>query len=65
MTYGEAKANGWKEADTKYERGYVSRKVDVDQQPVLVAGGSRKGQLYVKLPCWSTTLFCVRQYLTK
>lgn len=43
MTYGEAKANGWKEADTKYGRGYVSRKVDVDQQPVLVAGGSRKG----------------------
>lgn len=65
MTYADAIKAGYKEADTKYQRGYISRRADPDAQPVRVAGGSRKGQLYVLLPCYRSTQYCIRQYLYK
>lgn len=65
MTYTEAKARGYKDADSTWFRGYVSRKIDTDQQTVKVAGGSRKGQLYVELPSWASTNYAIRQYLVK
>ena len=65
MTYREAIENGYTDADTKYQRGYVSRKANTKEQPVQEAGGSRKGQLYVLLPCFTSTQYCIRQYLRK
>lgn len=65
MTYAEAKKNGYIDADQAYFRGYVSRKINADAQIVKVAGGNRKGQLYVELPCWHSTNYAVRQYLIK
>ena len=65
MTYRDAIMAGYKAADTKFQRGYVSRLADPDAQPVQTAGGNRKGQLYVPLPCYCSTQYCVRQYLCR
>lgn len=65
MTYQQAIKAGYKPADTKLQRGYVSRKINVNNQPVIEAGGRRKGELYVELPSWQSTVYCIRQYLTK
>lgn len=65
MTYAEAKAQGYKDAGQTWFRGYVSRRVNPDNQPVKVAGGSRKGELYVELPSWESTTYSIRQYLAK
>lgn len=62
MTYKEAKAKGYRDGRRAYQRGYVSRKVDIDDQPVLKSGA---GELYVLLPNWDSTQYCIRQYLTK
>lgn len=64
MTYGEAKAKGYKDAGTSLERGYVSRKIDTDAQPVLTAGGCRKGEQYVLIPCFYSSQYRIRQYIT-
>lgn len=65
MTYRDALNAGYRNADVTYELGYVSRRLDTDTAPVLKAGGSRKGQLYVLLPCRHSSRFCFRQYLTR
>lgn len=65
MTYQDAISAGYKDADQKYQRGYISRKADQLSQEVHTAGGSRKGSLYVLLPCWTSTQYCIRQYLIK
>lgn len=65
MTYKEALKNGYKNGDTKLHRGYLSRKINIDNQEVKVAGGSRRGQLYVELPCYISTQYTYRQYLVK
>lgn len=64
-TYEEALKDGYTQNDLKYQRGYVSRKVDIRKQPVLIAGGSRKGQLYILLPNFDSTQYCFRAYLKK
>jgi len=61
----EAVAAGYIMSDAKWERGYVSRKSDIAKATVQVAGGSRKGELFVIMPSWDSTQYCVRQYLTK
>lgn len=63
MTYDEALANGYRDGDLMYFQGYVSRRVDQGEQPVMIAEGSRKGELYVELPNWRSTNFSFRQYL--
>lgn len=63
MTYADAIKAGYKTADAKYQRGYISRLTDPGAQPVQTAGGNRKGQLYVLLPCYCSTQYCIRQYL--
>lgn len=65
MTYAEAKKNGYTESDCRYFRGYVSRKINPETQTVKTAGGCRAGQLYVELPCWESSTYSYRQYLTK
>ena len=59
MTYANAIAAGYQTGKTSYQRGYVSRKINPDNQPVLTS----RGKLYVLLPCWHTTQYCIRQYL--
>lgn len=65
MNLKEALEQGYKMADMKYQRGYVSRKTNREEQKVQVAGGSRKGQLYVLVPCFESTQYCYRLYLTR
>ena len=45
--------------------GYVSRKVKIDDQPVLVAEGKRKGMLYVETPNYEAAGTHYRVYLEK
>lgn len=65
MTYREAIKAGYKKADIKYTVGYVSRKANLENQEVFTASGSRKGELYILVPCFHSSRFCFRQYLTK
>lgn len=65
MTFKEALNSGYRLADRRWFRGYVSRRVSINDQPVLIAGGSRRGEPYVDLPCWSSTTYHIRQYLVK
>ena len=46
-------------AFTSYQRGYISRKTCLDNQPIL---HGRKGD-YVLGPAFNTTQFCIRYYL--
>ena len=64
-TYQDAINQGYHAADTAYQRGYISRRADPMQQPIHIAGGSRKGQLYILLPNAQSTQYCIRQYLTR
>ena len=48
-----------------YQMGYVSRKVDIGQQTVYEAKGSRKGEFYILVPSWESSRYCFRHYLTK
>lgn len=63
--YQDAINSGYRPADATYQRGYISRRADPMQQPVHVAGGHRKGQLYVLLPTNKSTQYCIRQYLKR
>ena len=64
-TYEEAKAQGYSIASLRYQRGYIPRNTNINESPVMVAGGSRKGMLYALVPCWKSTQYCRRMYLTK
>jgi len=55
---------GYKIADSSRQRGYVSRKPATDRA-VFVAGGNRAGELYYLAPCFDSTKYCYRQYLSK
>lgn len=66
MTFAEARKQGYICGDTTYTQGYISRRAfDIDKARIHVAGGSRKGQLFVLIPCYNSTRFCLRQYLKK
>lgn len=66
MTYREALAAGYRDSDARMYRGYVSRKIDPMEQEVQVAGGNRKGELYVELPNRRSSYYGkLRQYLYK
>lgn len=52
--------------ELSYQNGYVSRKpVDEGKRIVYEAKGNRKGQFYVLQPCFNSTRYCFRHYLTK
>ena len=65
MTYGEAREMGYRVTSVKYQRGYVSRKTDTDEQTVYKAGGHRNGQLYFLAPCFKSTQYCYRMYISR
>ena len=60
MTYKEALEQGYTDGETKWFRGYVSRRIIEDEQPVKTARGNRK---YVELPSTRSTQYSIRQYL--
>lgn len=63
MTYAEAIAAGYKDGYTRYQRGYVSRKIKCyDNLPVH---RTRDGRLYILIPCYTSTNYCYRLYLIK
>ena len=62
MTYAEAKKEGYKPTYRAYQRGYVSRKINADEQEVIT---SPRGKKYVLLPAFNTTQYCIRQYIEK
>lgn len=64
-TYADAIRAGYRPAGTAYQSGYVSRRCDTNAQPVQIGKGSRAGQLYVLLPCWQSSRYCIRQYLAR
>lgn len=53
--------------DTTLERGYVSRKKDIEipyeEHEIYMAGGRRKGQWFIYLPCYYSSQYCHRAYL--
>lgn len=63
MTVAELMLKGYKVADVKYQRGYIRRKnFDFCNSEIMTAGGSRKGQFYVLIPCMESTRYCKRVY---
>jgi hypothetical protein len=65
MTVEEALANGWTLADTTWQRGYVSRRVDVRKQVLqrVPNVGKRARQYYFDVPSFTSTYYCRRQYI--
>lgn len=52
--------------DTKYERGYLSRKTinqSILEKELHFAGGKRKGCAYVYEPCFHSSNYIFRYYL--
>ena len=64
-TLSDALDQGYRIADQMYQRGYISRKTDIGAQPIKVAGGSRRGQLYIEAPCSTSTQYSYRIYLAR
>lgn len=64
-TLKEALDQGYIIVDRKYQRGYISRKINEMDQTIKVAGGRRAGDLYIKLPCYKSTQYFFRAYLKK
>lgn len=65
MTVRELLNMGYTKADMQYTRGYVSRKQDDMLAEVHEAGGSRKGEYYALIPCYTSSKYCFRQYFKK
>lgn len=63
--WAEAKAAGYRATNTSLQRGYVRVGLRDNDMPVRVAGGSRKGQLYVLMHNPQSTMYCIRQYIAK
>jgi hypothetical protein len=65
-TLGEIKAAGYVHRDTKWTRGYVSRKKIITDYTLVHEGkGSRQGQYYYDAPSWQSTRYCNRVYWSK
>lgn len=55
MTYKQAIDAGYKNGRTSLERGYISRRINVENQHVYYSGRGGKGDPYVILPCFFST----------
>ena len=60
ITVADLKAAGWKEYRTAWTRGYISRKTDIDRQPVNISG---TGEVYFLAPSWESTAYYLRVYM--
>ena len=50
------KASPW----YKYQSGYISRRTNIDNQPVKI--NRKSGLCYVLVPCRESTYYCYREY---
>lgn len=62
MTYREALEMGYKPVRRALEHGYVPRKVDIMNQPVLE---SKRCGKYIQAPLFDTNRYFVRIYISK
>lgn len=65
LTLSEALQSGWTENGMVFQYGYVSRKVQPENQPCYYGQGTRRGQLFVLLPNYKHTRYCYRLYLKR
>lgn len=70
-TYLDAIASGYvaRVSNQVLQRGYIRKQDETHNffgsSKVFVASGSRKGQLYILVHNPTSSLYCIRQYLTK
>lgn len=64
-TYADAINKGYTISFYSWQRGYISRKSIDATRPVKVAGGRRRGMLYVVFPSFDSSQYCLRAYLVK
>ena len=62
MTYRDALDMGYKPVRRALERGYISRKVDIMNQPVLE---SKRCGKYIQAPLFDTSKYFARIYISK
>lgn len=62
MTLESALKAGYQLDRKAYQLGYVSRKINALESPVWQ---TKTNKLFVLLPAFNTTKYCIRQYLTK
>lgn len=62
MTYREALDMGYKPIRRALEHGYISRKVDIMNQPVLESKSCGK---YIQAPLFDTNHYFARIYISK
>jgi hypothetical protein len=58
----EVDAAGFVFLDSRWTRGYVSRKSSSKDRPAYLAGGARKGLIAVRVPSWDSTRLCRVEY---
>ena len=63
MKVKEAREKGYIEFDTSYARGYISRKTEIEEQELKIAGGNRKGELYYEKSCLNSSKYHFRVYM--
>lgn len=67
LTLAEAREYGFSETGEKsLEAGYVSRRGNIENSIVYIAGkGRRAGQFYYLAPNYETTRYCWRVYIAR
>lgn len=60
LTVADLKAAGWREYRRAWTRGYISRKTDINSQPVDISG---TGEVYYLAPSWESTSYHHRVYM--
>ena len=67
LTLAAAREDGYAESGERTKQsGYCSRTGNPDFSIVYIAGkGKRAGQLYYLAPCFDSTFYCYRVWLTK
>ena len=64
--WGEARKLGWKVLEVCSAYGYLSRKTDLDSQPLKVCKkGRHKGLFYFESPSYKSTKYHDRVYITQ
>ena len=64
-TLDDALKAGYVRADMRLHVGYAPRYADIGKTPVHIAGGKRKNEFYIMLPCDLSLKYYYRQYLRR
>lgn len=65
MTAAEALNQGYVLKELRFQHGYISRKMTLEEAEVIEGKGRRKGQLYFLWPNFTSARYCYRVYLEK